>query len=81
MTKDEEIAALKQEIARLNGLLEFIGSADSGGELHPVGPSDRIYAEDENTLIEVVGPWYFLDGKGSTFIEAIEDCMKKWQDD
>lgn len=77
MTKDEEIQSLREEVKRLNDLIQFIGTSDSGGEIHPVGPSEYVYDSDGNTLIECVGPWMFLSGRGDTFIKAVEDHINK----
>ena len=63
-------------VERLERAIEFIGNSDQGGEIFPSGPADREYAEDGNTLVRSVPPWAFLDGKGSTFLEAVEDAMK-----
>ena len=74
MELHEEAAA---EIERLRAALNYISTADSGGELYPVGPSDTEYAEDGNTVLRHVGPWIFLRGKGATFLDAVEDAIKK----
>jgi hypothetical protein len=64
-------------VERLERALMFIAVADTGGELYPVGPSDTEYDEAGNTARRYVGPWHFLRGKGDTFLDAVEDAMKK----
>jgi hypothetical protein len=66
-------------VNHLRAMIEFIGQCgiDEGTELYPVGPTDVEYAEDENTIARVIGPWRFLYGTGESFIAAVEDCMKK----
>jgi hypothetical protein len=66
------------ECNRLRSLIEYIGRCGVGGnEIWPVGPSGAEYSEDENTIVRYIGPWVFLNGVGETFIEAVEDSMKK----
>ena len=64
-------------IDRLATALAFISTADTGGEIFPTGPSDTVYAQDGNTVVDYVGPWYFLRGMGPTFLDAVEDAMRK----
>ncbi|MCK6433380.1 MAG: hypothetical protein HUU30_17630 [Burkholderiaceae bacterium] len=72
-----ELANLIAERNHLATVVEFIGTAESGGELFPVGPADVEYAADGNTGLRYVGPWRFLDGQGDTFLAAVEDAMQK----
>jgi hypothetical protein len=65
------------DCARLSAALNFIATASESGELFPVGPTDIEYEEDENTVLRYVGPWRFLNGTGDTFLEAVEDAMRK----
>lgn len=64
-------------IERLERALEFISTADTGGEIFPSGPSDTEYAEDGNTVVRHVPPWMFLTGRGPTFLEAVESAMEQ----
>jgi hypothetical protein len=66
-----EAQRLTAERDALSDLLNFIGTASTGLELFPCGPSDIEYAEDGNTIVRYVGPWRFLEGEGDTFIEAV----------
>lgn len=70
-----ELAALIGERDRLSAVVNYIATAESSGELHPVGPADTEYAADGCTVLRHVGPWRFLHGEGDTFIEAVEDAM------
>lgn len=75
-----DVLELANLIARRDALekaMEFISTADSGGEIFPSGPSDTEYSEDGNTVIRHVGPWQFLNGVGGTFLEAVQDAMNK----
>jgi hypothetical protein len=65
------------DCARLSAALDFIATASEAGELYPVGPTDIEYTDDGNTVARYVGPWVFLDGTGETFLEAVEDAMRK----
>ena len=77
MSTNDTYAQLEEHIERLERALAFISTADSGGELFPSGPSVVEYAEDHNTVLRYVGPWYFLNGTGETFLEAVENAMDK----
>lgn len=72
-----EVTEAITERDRLAAALEFISTADTGGELYPVGPDGIEYAEDGNTVARYCTPWHFLDGKGDTFLDAVEDAMRK----
>ena len=71
-----EESEVRAYVERLEKVIDYIGVAESGGELFPVGPSDTEYAEDGNTVVRHVGPWRFLEGKGETFLDAVEDQMR-----
>jgi hypothetical protein len=75
----EAMLGVLEERNHLLAVIEFIGQCgiNEGTELYPVGPTDVEYAEDENTIARVIGPWRFLNGTGESFIAAVEDCMKK----
>jgi hypothetical protein len=60
----------------LLAMLAFISTADVGGELFPVGPTDTEFAMDGNTVVRHVGPWWFLRWHGETFIDAVRAAMK-----
>lgn len=62
-------------------LLARIRDRATGGEIFPIGPSDTVYAEDGNTVVDFVGPWTFLRGKGVTFLDAVEDQMRQARQD
>lgn len=65
------------KLMRLQRALHHISICEGAvGEIYPCGPSDSIYDEDGNTLIEHVAPWLFRQGKGATFLEAVEDDIK-----
>ena len=63
------------QVKRLQAALDFVST--SGQELFPVGPVEVIFAEDGNTVLGYVGPWYFQQGQGATFLDAVEDAMRK----
>lgn len=71
-----ELANLIAERNHLSAVVEYIGVSASGGELFPVGSADTEFAEDGNTILRHIGPWCFLDGKGDTFLAAVEDSMR-----
>lgn len=72
-----ELANLISERDHLAAVIDTIGTADGGLALYPVGPADTVFEEDGNTIIRHVGPWMFLDGRGETFLAAVEDFMAK----
>ncbi len=73
-----QIAAdLAIERDALRSAIDYIGTSASGGELFFVGPTDIEYSADGNTVARYVGPWHFLDGKGDTFLEAVQNQMAK----
>lgn len=55
----------QDQLKRLERALEYISISDGGGELFPSG-----YSEADDA-------WFFLQGKGKTFLEAVEDSMAK----
>lgn len=69
-----ELANLIAERDRLAAALEFISTADRGGELFPSGPSDEIDVDHcgRPILARYAGEWVFLSGRGPTFLEAVE---------
>lgn len=74
----DDYQKLEQEVLRLRAALDFISTADDGGqEIYPSGPLDVEYSEDGNTVVRYVPPWYFLRGKGATFLEAVEMEMAR----
>ena len=77
MSTSDNYRQLEAHIERLECALAYISTADSGGELFPVGPSEVEYAEDGNTVLRYVGPWHFLSGTGETFLDAVEEAMRK----
>lgn len=63
-------------VERLVDMLNYIGTIDPGGkELYPVGPYEYDYDKNDNPIN--ISYWVFLHGRGSTFIEAVEDAMRK----
>jgi hypothetical protein len=72
----DALKASSEETARLRAALAFISTSDSGGEIYPTGPSDTVYSEDGNTVLEYKAPWSFLTGEGDTFLEAVEAAME-----
>lgn len=72
-----ELANLIADRDHLMRVINFIGVSDTGGKLYPVGPSDTEYAEGGSTVVRHVPPWFFLSGKGDTFLAAVEDEMGK----
>ena len=65
------------ENARLRAALAYISTAGSGQELYPVGPSHTDYTDDGQTVVRHTGPWFFQYGVGDTFLDAVEDDMRK----
>lgn len=75
-------ADLQAEVSRLRAALDYIGTyASESHEIYPVGSTDIVYSADGEKIVEYIGPWVFLDGTGDTFLEAIEDSMRKARDE
>ncbi len=73
---DRTIREAANMIEHLVEVLNYIGTSAVGGkELYPVGPYKYEYDKDYNLIN--TGDWIFLNGRGNTFIEAVEDAMIK----
>lgn len=74
LVKIAQVIAERDLFARMITAVAF---GDPGSqELWPVGPETLQYDAAGNHS-GASGPWFFLKGRGATFIEAIQDHLKK----
>ena len=80
-TSDESCAesTIREAADMVEHLVDMLNYIGTSGlvckELYPVGPYVYDYDKDDNLIN--TSDWVFLHGRGSTFIEAVEDAMRK----